>query len=550
MSARLANWPRFSALLGGAGLVLCALAAFLPPGDERHCFIIGVCGLFGAAAGLPLLAADHDAPLWLARPAGWTGAIVSGAVVIGGAILWCGMRQFGGFDHSALIDLAWRLANGQHPYRDFPCPIPIGFVLGAGYAFQLFGVHWRSLVLVDALFAMVTFAWSCALLERLLGGRGRAWLVAFCVQATTTLLVAYWWYNPVTAVTGIIFILAAAAWLQEPRSVLVQVYYILSLCLLAALKPNLAGVLIAGTTLVLLTSRRHRWRTLAWSASSFILLVLWLAAHGLSVQDMVASYLGIAGRGFSFQQFLQDVSLEEKIFSLSAAAAVLAPSLLALRGAPSGSWGRRALAVVAMLAGLYGFVTNGEAKLVDLALAFIGTWVFVGGHPLATKYLLFLAAVLIGCGLGEAVTRHRVKVIGYGAFFQYELASQPIPTAFFEGAKGGLRLVTVAHNVQEVLAQNPRARVWFGPRMQWGYAAFAKPSPIGQPSWWHPGVSFPQNQEDDYMRKWIEQKFDLLIFLRGDATYLSPAFRREITARYAIAPSGSSLTVLRLKSTP
>jgi hypothetical protein len=105
----------------------------------------------------------------------------------------------------------------------------------------------------------------------------------------------------------------------------------------------------------------------------------------------------------------------------------------------------------------------------------------------------------------------------------------------------------VAREVEQVLGQNPGARVWFGPRMQWGYPAFGRPSPVGQPSWWHPGVSFPASKEADYVENWLGQEFELLIFLGRDATYLSPALLAEISKRYTRVPGDTAVTVLQLK---
>jgi len=538
-------------LLSGAAVVLFGLAFFLPPGEERHVFVIAAWAVLGTAFGLVLNATPTGDPAWLSQRGRWPGVIIVGALVVGSLIATCGMQQFGGFDHSALIDLAWRLANGQHPYRDFPCPAPIGFVLGAGYSFQLFGTQWRALVWIDAIFAMFTFAWSCLLLARLLGERRRAWLLAFSAQATTTVLAAYWWYNPVTTMGGLLFFLAAAVWLRFPQDRFAQVSYAVALCFLAGLKPNVAGLLIVGTTLVLLTSREHRWRTLIWSAAAAAVFIGWLALHGLHVPDMLANYLGIASRGFTLRQFLQDMSWTERWLSMAAAGALFAAFVAALRPVPGDHSRMRALAVVAGLAGYYGFVTNGESKLVDLTMVLFGAVVFAQNRPKVIAYLGALTLIFAGTGLGVAVTRHRVRAIGPGVFFEYRTAPIDPPTAFFKGLESGPRLVIVASDVAKVMDHAPeQARVWFGPRMQWGYAAFHRPPPVGQPSWWHPGVAFPAADEAKYRADWFAQRFDMLIFLRGDATYLAPDFLAAINEHYTYVPSPPSLTLLRRKPQP
>jgi hypothetical protein len=286
---------------------------------------------------------------------------------------------------------------------------------------------------------------------------------------------------------------------------------------------------------------------IAYSAAAFALFAGWLASEGLQIRDMVAAYLSIAGRGFSLSQFLQDTSAGEKFFALAALAASIVPALLAGRSGEPGEGRFRAIALIAAVAGLYGFVTNGEAKLVDLALVLTGVAFFVAAHPTATRYAALLTAVLAGCALGEGVVRQRVKAIGMDTFFEYRLVSVPPPTAFFVGMATGPRFVGLARAVEQVLNGHPGSRVWFGPRMQWAYAAFQRTSPVHQPSWWHPGVSFAAVDEDDYVRSWVDQRFDLLVFLHGDTTYMSPKFISEIRRRYVGVPSPAALTVLRLK---
>ena len=61
----------------------------------------------------------------------------AGILALGG--WFCGHRQLGGFDHSALVDTAWRMFLGQKPYEDFYLTTPISFYVGAGWAFHIWG---------------------------------------------------------------------------------------------------------------------------------------------------------------------------------------------------------------------------------------------------------------------------------------------------------------------------------------------------------------------------------------------------------------------------
>jgi hypothetical protein len=87
--------------------------------------------------------------------------------------------------------------------------------------------------------------------------------------------------------------------------------------------------------------------------------------------------------------------------------------------------------------------------------------------------------------------------------------------------------------------------VYFGPRMQWAYAAFAIDPPKDQPSWWHPGVSFDVRREAFYESSLVETGFPIMVFLRDDFTYMSPNLLRRLSENYGLDPTFSTLTVLR-----
>jgi len=545
---------------GRLAAVLCSLAALLylcaalaAPGIGQHWLIIAGSGVLGAAAGLALLSADEKGAAWAGTPAGWIIAQLASAAGIFSLIMWCGMRQFGGFDHSALIDPAWRIVCGQMPFRDFPCPLPPAFYLGAAWAFERFGVAWRSLVLADAIFAAATFFWSVALLRRLVERRREALVLAIFLQATTTVLAAYWWYNPVTTVTGALFFLSALLWMRRPSSWFALASYGWSLFLLAAMKPNIAGLLIMGITAVMFASKTHRWRVLAVSGAAAIAFLFALFLCGLRADDIVSAYAGIGGRGFSLAQFLQDMTPWEKAFSLAAAGAALAP--LFLRCAWRSLGPTQVLGLVAALAGGYGFVTNGENKLMDLPLVLLGVWFFTfsGAEFRFHKWRvsqLVLAALLAGTGFGEALVRDRVRAIGPGAFFDFVTNQVAVSRGFFDGLHGSPVFVEVLKELAEALPPEKDKKIWFGPRMQWAYAAFGISPPLRQPSWWHPGVSYSPGEQPQLLKEWFNHRFEVLIFLGSDGTYLPDEMLANIKTGFTYAGNDKFLTILKRRREP
>jgi len=165
-------------------------------------------------------------------------------------------------------------------------------------------------------------------------------------------------------------------------------------------------------------------------------------------------------------------------------------------------------------------------------------------------YFSVLACVLIGIACAQAVTRHRVKNIGPGLFFEYKLSDRPPSPAFFKGLHTGDIFPEVCSEVDFVLSRFGRSSVYFGPRMQWAYAAFGVTPPLNQPSWWHPGVSFPKVMESSYIKAWASKKFDTVVLFKNDLTYMSPEFIEILIKNYTVDQNSPFLTVLHRIPSP
>ncbi len=499
--------------------------------------------LAGVVAALALGAA---AGAWPARSAAVRGASWGWTLVLGGSVgllTWkFGHRQFGGFDHSVLIDLGWRMACGQHPYADFPTTVPVGFLLGIRHAFQLFGVRWSAIILWQAAFAMITCVWSFALLLRIGLSPGVGALIAFAIQASTSLTASYWWYNPATAVAGVVFVLSALCWRRAPHDRLALASYTLSLAMLGGMKPNVAGLLIVGVTATMLGSPPHRNRVAIASLAAGVTLTAWLAVEGIWLPDVLASYVSIADRAVSTSQFLADATPNERSASVALLCLLLVPLVWVFAG-PSRRLPGSLVGVTAVIAGVSGFIQNGECKVVDMALLLVAHLAFVApGRPIGPhqalstgggttrtqfaarhiRYVIAMAAVLSVAGVTVGATRSRVRSIAPRAFFEYDLSIQSPKTGFFSNLAVGPQFITVEAQVAALLDEKPGASVFFGPRMQWAYAAFHRPSPLGEPVWWHRGVAYADDArvEAAAVDSWARAHADLLVFLRRDFTYL------------------------------
>ncbi len=463
--------------------------------------------------------------------------------------IWCGRKQIGGFDQSVVIDVGWRLFNGQVPYRDFVCTLPPGFYLGAFYAFKLFGVYWQSLVLLTAVCSVVTFLWSFWLLDRLLENRLFAFLAAVCAQAVANILVSYWWYNSLTSAVAVLFLLSSAVLIRTPASRSAMVSFFSAMFLLATMKPNIAGPLVMGVMLLMATVKNVRWKAFLLAGAAFLAFVAYLRLHAISLGDLLDSYRSISERALSFRVF-QGVTTQDEVLYLKFMLVFLFIPLCALEGFKALVEGSRIhwLFVIGTLTGIYGILTNGEVKLVDSPLPLLSCALYslctptVGTLQKNTFWIRYCGLVVIlfsVVGFTEATCRTRVKAIGLRKFFDYTSAQETVP-GFFKNCEYSYGFQTTKDDVEtalKALAEDTRSpitnlNVYFGPRMQWAYANANLQSPRNFPIWWHPGVSFAANEETKWITRWSETQFQAVILMKNDETYLSKSFLSLMETNY------------------
>lgn len=617
-------------LLGGANLLLTALGAppsknamdaganalkyawqlyFSPENLQTHRnFITGATLLGGALAmtGLAWGWLDPSPPRPSMKAGRFYGIGAALAVFVALFILYFGMHQIGGYDHGYMIDVAWRLSHGQKMYSDFPCTVPVSFVLGSKFALQWFGNQWRSFVDFMVLFTVPTFAWLLFLLAQLFGRSWTTLLWALAMQIISPMLVSFWTYNSTTDTTAVLFVLSATYWLRRPDDKAAFISYGAALLILATMKPNVAGVLIPGISAILFFSRPHRWKVLGVSLVAFALFMIFLWANQVSFKGMIDSYLGVRYRATSLAPFLHDLNPFEMQMVMAILACILVPVVLGLSqgreaklspvswipaiamvagcvlfifGGQSKPVGEatlflpvalalliahkslRSLApwipVLALVASLYGFVTNSEQKLVDLPPLLVAGMVLAAEMRCPAipatgpifqmplwwgRYFSLACVVLAATGLAQGVARDRVQAIGPVAFFEYD-DSHTVTDGFFKGVHSGAIFDEILKEVGQVMQKAPSATVWFGPRMQWGYAAFDKPSPAREPVQWDLAMFGPSN-EKDYFKNFMDAHHQLLILFKNDASNYSQDELQQMTEQYDVDQSFPLLTLL------
>lgn len=487
---------------------------------------------------------------------------VVGATAVAIACLVFGRWQFGGFDHSVLIDMGWRLTRCQQPYVDFPCTVPVWWMAGIGATFRLLGPSWLSGLVLNAAFAAATSLWAYWLLMQIWPCRLRSLLVTLALQAGTTVVTSYWWYNPMTSIAACVFHLSLVALATHPHKLALAVSCALALALMLGCKPNVAGPLALASAPVLVIATRSPLRTSLICGGGVLLACSGLALIRAWPTDVIDAYRGVAARGLSLATLatlIRDMDPLQRVIEgqLLIACIVAGGLVMAVHRAylSFAGW----IALPTCLAAGIGALTNGEMKIIDMTPMLCAIWTtYSATYNHATErrsglrvgqaldaLITVLIAAWIGYGFAVGASRERVKAIG--PFYATTTATERPQTKFFWGLSASEEFMQTEEEVARALRRFRPANVFFGPRMQWAYAAFDQESPLGEPVWWHPGVSFPWHMETDYEKRWLKSGHDVLIFYANDFTYLSARMMNSIVENYELVPGYRRLTVLVAK---
>lgn len=482
----------------------------------------------------------------------WVLIASSALIVVWGRIT--GAKHFGGMDMSAVLNAAQRFLEGQKFYQDASTVAPPLYLLFSGWSAFLFGeATYLATIWFNSFFAALSFAllvwlgWEAGLKTRV------SFLLALLLETTTLLLIGTINYNTMTSLVGSAFVLGTFALLRKPDSHLLWIAWVVTEALLSLLKPNLAGLLLLVLPFVVLfkTVRPKLWLFSQFSAVTLSLGILKL--NGMDPGLILQSYLGAGGRlsASSFEAFLWTVENREASLTFLYSIPLLS---LTLFGLLSPSLRSRLSVWVLFLLGvsIIAMGTNNEFNCVDLGPFLVGITVWTSRQPLGgfrvsltRLWALGIGALLI-YSLNMGWERDRIKAVGIYYFYE------DLPLAIDESSKvmKGIWippfLQAVLADMQDVKKQfagRPRPlRIFFGPRIEFGYSEFSASPPVGLPLWW-PGTGEVKKEEiERYVATFKELRIDYLIFLRGDYTYIPPEVLDHIKTHY-IAQELRALTI-------
>ncbi|MGA9529972.1 MAG: hypothetical protein WBS24_17800 [Terriglobales bacterium] len=488
-------------------------------------------------AGISVLAlsllSKFRGALTAVRISRWT-LDVSGSAALAVSIWLLGMRQFGGFDHSELIQAGWLQFSSLAPFKDYPCTLPPLFFIGARYAFLVFGLRWSACVLSMMVFAVASFLFLSRQLRMLGFSSSEAAGLSITAELGTTVVCSFWWYNPVTSVAAVMVFVSALVCSVRSKDWISWALLSLSFTLLVLCKPNAWPIGACVTLLVATRDASQRIRALCALVFGVTSAGLICRLHGLSPMDVLRTYSEVARtRGNPLLSIvLRDwAPVEAQI--LVSSALVIGCLFFAILAANKDElhkyWREYSCCVITACTALALFNMNGEIKTSDLtplvvalAVAAFRPWSRRCFDGIGRAATVIVSVCFITLSSYWGVTRLRVRGAGERMFFE-NFATQTIPTGFFRGLHSGPRLPRALSQIEGVLRKYPSNKVFFGPRMEFSYAVFRREPPRGLPIWWDPGTSFALSDLPAVSHSLEVDDFDLMIFLKNDCTRMPGA---------------------------
>jgi hypothetical protein len=466
-------------------------------------------------------------------------------LAIGLFVRTTGTFHLGGADHSTLVDAGWRLLNGQELYRSFYGPLPPSFAISSELAYRLGGVSWQSLVDYESLCA-AGIAMACYALFRAIGLSPT--FAAFASLAhvfATHGQCGYPWYNATAVSASALTLLSFLALLRSRHKMTFATALAAAIALALLSKPNGLPLALGAIPLTMLAPRHAIGGLFVGLLAATIFLLALHCGH-VDLEAMVHAYAAVAGsRGnlLSHKAF-QDLGYSEQACTYLVAAALTGCAVwhtaAEWRRAPD----RTTLCCIAAIllavavGGIY-VQTNMELKTNDLALMFVAAATGLSSKSrtsgpqnpassrpavlqdhLRTTTTLVLGLVLLFSGALAGWQRVRVYAIGDQMFFQRGPTVRLTSPPFFADMHASPRLASIVDEVQRTLDRIPAESWFFGPRMQFCYAAFARKSLKGLPIAWDAGTMYPASEEPNILERWRELRPDVLIFLRNDISGL------------------------------
>jgi hypothetical protein len=147
---------------------------------------------------------------------------------------------------------------------------------------------------------------------------------------------------------------------------------------------------------------------------------------------------------------------------------------------------------------------------------------------------LALGAV-IAVGLITGMTRMTLTGSAGRVFSWTSLVPAGANGTFFAGLSAGPRLAAIERDISAVSAEMGRGKtgVFFGPALEYAYAAHGYTPPLGLPAWWHSGTSYAPAQFRQIAARFAANPPAVAIFILNDWEGMPPWIYDQLRADYS-----------------
>lgn len=324
------------------------------------------------------------------------------------------------------------------------------------------------------------------------------------------------------------------------------------------MKPNFAGLAIAGGLATLLVTSRSRWSVLSLSVAGSLLATVTLVACRISPSAMLAAYRGASKERGVLSRFGLDAFQPREFWDACISLWIILIPLAFLFIWPAFHWRQKPrhwlaaflFTSTAIVIAIYGWRTNGEeADLEWTAMLMAIGWFVAGDRSLPRLSRWCSAALLVGMIFGDlfrGAERVRIYFVGEHRFYETTQNRNRIASGLLQGMYVGETLIQEQTDAAEAMKQWD-GPYFFGPRVDFSYAEYGLQSPLHFPAWFHPGTAFARAQLPQVLDVWQRDHFHTLLFAKDDYTYYPPEFLDMIQDRYELVRETDTLSVWRAK---
>jgi hypothetical protein len=442
--------------------------------------------------------------------------------------------QFGGYDLSPIIDLTWRLSNNEVPGKDFISTFPLGFLLTIK-AISWGSLGWGDLTIANIAIVFITFFAIVLLDLQTEKKRSIEWYLSVASILSLPLLYTnHIWHSSFSQYFAIVFFYSIYILINSnyfSKKILFNIF--IASALVSLTKQNVAvPCLIMGSSYLLFFDKRKLHAIVVLVGALTGISIALFILH-VSLSSFLYSYSAVLGRSkLNIDMWLAMLHVKSHWPLL-----ILLSLYLILFKLSVNKESKRVKSyfLIFLLISLLPILTNWDIKINDsmLPIFIFFTGIFNAGNiPVYQDYIKssrqILFCLLILSLLG-GYCRERMKHVG--PFYEIP-ANSIIHSGYFKGLVTGLTFEGTLDEIRRLKNKWPEKIIYFGPRIEFAYLETKSKSPKGFPLWIHPGTSYALFDERNVILNFVNQQFDILVFVKGDRTRMPPEILSHINEKY------------------